>query len=94
MNWTSIRNAVASVLGAIIAYAVGKGWIPAAQAEPLLVALLALGGVAYGWYTGRSVTLVSAAASLSNVQSINTTNDSKGGALADAVPSAKVQVAE
>ncbi|MFC5067812.1 hypothetical protein [Flaviflagellibacter deserti] len=85
MNLTQLQSVVKTLLTTILAYLVGKGWIADGQVEGIVAAAIAIVAVAHGFYVNRAVALVGKAASLSEVEVIQTTPK-----LAQAVPSDKV----
>lgn len=61
MNWEQVKGIVERLVTIGVTYAVGKGYIPADQAAPLVIGLVALASVAWGAYVNTHGSLTQAA---------------------------------
>ena len=50
MNWEQLKGVAERLATIGVTYAVGRGWIPADQATPIVMGLVAVASVAWGMY--------------------------------------------
>lgn len=60
MNMEQVKGIVERLATIGITYAVSRGWIPADQATPLVVGVVAIASVAWGAYVNTHASLASA----------------------------------
>lgn len=65
MNWEQVKGIVERLVTIAITYAVGKGWLPADQATPLIMGAVAVASVGWGFYVNTHKSLNTAAQKVS-----------------------------
>jgi len=73
MNSDQVLGALRALVPTIVAYAVGKGWIPAASAADVGAAIIALGAAGWSVYAHTNTNKIAAVAALPDVQKVVTT---------------------
>lgn len=90
MRWETIKGIVERVLVAAAMYATGKGWIAPEEGAGYVALGLGILQAVWGWYVNTPTSLLNATAALPQVEKVEIKKGEE--ALAQAVPSAKVEV--
>lgn len=70
MNWEMLKGAVERLATVLVAWAVGRGYVPQAVSADLIALIVILGSVGWGIYTNRMSNLVQATAGLPDVNKV------------------------
>lgn len=66
-TWDQISGPLRAILPAIFAFAVGKGWIAAGQADWIISGVMAFGAAGWSWWTNRPSSIAAVTQSLPGV---------------------------
>lgn len=61
MNWEQIKGIAERILTIVLAWAVGKGYVPEALSADIVAAVLLVGSIIWGWKVNTKSALESAA---------------------------------
>lgn len=61
MNWEQVKGIVERIAYAVIAFVVGKGWLPAAVSADVVAAIVLVIGIVWGWKVNTPAALDKAA---------------------------------
>lgn len=73
MNQDQVTGLLRSLVPALVAYAVGKGWVPAASAADVGAALVALGMAGWSIYVNTKSQQIASVAAMPDVKKVITT---------------------
>ena len=85
MSQVQFMGLLRAIVPAMIAYVVGKGWIPAGIAGDLAAAVMALAAAGWSMHSNTSKSIVTAAAALPEVAGVVTHKTEEGIALASSI---------
>lgn len=67
MTWDQIAGPLRAILPALLAFAVGKGWINAGSADWIVTSILAVGAAAWSVWSNRPAAVAASAQALPGV---------------------------
>lgn len=84
-TWDQIAGPLRAILPSLFAFAVGKGWISAGNADWLIAGILSIGAAGWSFWSNRPASLAAKTQALPgvNVQTSSATSDAVKTAVAD-----------
>lgn len=90
MNYEQIAGVLRAVLPALLAYAVGKGWVSSSSVADITAGIIAVGAALWSIFAHTTTQQVANVNAMPAVAGVITAKTPEGVALAQAIPSATV----